>query len=233
MATQGKFIAFEGIDGSGKHTQLERLEQFFTGRGVAHLEISFPRYGSFFGRMVARYLNGEFGALAEVNPHFSALLYAGDRLEARATLEAALAEGQSILADRYVGSNLAHQTARVPAERQKEFLAWLTELEYSVYRLPREDLVIYLRVPPAEAQRLVAGKGQREYTKLTRDLQEADLAHLEAAARVYDQLARAPAWVTIECFDPAARRLRPAEEIHQEVCAAVRARFPELVREKR
>jgi dTMP kinase len=231
MGTQGKLIALEGIDGSGKHTQLERLEQFFTGRGVAHLEVSFPRYESFFGGMVARYLNGEFGALAEVNPHFSALLFAGDRLEARATLEAALAEGKCILADRYVASNLAHQAARVAPERQNDFLAWLTELEYTVYRLPREHLVIYLRVPPAEAQRLVAGKGARAYTKLTRDLQEADLAHLEAAARVYDQLARAPAWAAIECFDPAARRLRPAEEIHREVCEAVRARFPGLVGE--
>jgi len=231
MATAGKFIALEGIDGSGKRTQMELLVRLFVRGGVPHLRVSFPRYQSFFGRMVAQYLNGEFGALSEVDPHFSALLYAGDRLEAGATLEAALSQGRCILADRYVGSNLAHQTARIPVERQKEFLAWLTELEYSVYRLPKEDLVIYLRVPPAEAQRLVAAKGQREYTKLERDLQEADLEHLEAAARVYDDLASGAAWATIECFDPAVQRLRPAEEIHREVSKAILTRFPGLLPE--
>jgi dTMP kinase len=232
MAPTGKLIAVEGIDGAGKRTQIEHLTRVFTEHGIAHLRVSFPQYESFFGRMVARYLNGEFGALGEVDPHFSALLYAGDRLEARPALEAALAEGKCVLADRYIGSNLAHQTARATAEQQEEFLGWLTELEYTVYGLPRENLVIYLRVPPAEAQRLVAGKGRREYTKLARDLQEVNLAHLDAAARVYDRLASGPGWVTIDCFDERAGRLRSPEEIHREVFAAIRARFPELVREQ-
>ncbi len=48
------------------------------------MRISFPRYESSFGKLVARYLNGEFGSLETVDPHFSALLYAGDRLEAKA-----------------------------------------------------------------------------------------------------------------------------------------------------
>jgi dTMP kinase len=233
MRRRGKFIALEGIDGSGKRTQIERLERAFAQRGIAHERVSFPQYESFFGRMVARYLNGEFGALAEVDPHFSALLYAGDRLEARGALKAALAEGKWILADRYIGSNLAHQTARAATDQQEEFLRWLMELEYGVYRLPPENLVVYLRVPPAEAQRLVAEKGRREYTKLERDLQEADLMHLRAAAQIYDRLARWPTWVSIECFDDRAGRLRPAEEIHREVFAAIHARFPELARKRK
>ena len=57
--------------------------------------------------------------------------------------------------------------------------------------LPAEDFVIYLRLPVAQAHRLIGRKAARDYTELRRDLQEADIAHLEAAAQVYDDLARA------------------------------------------
>jgi dTMP kinase len=229
MPARGKFIVLEGIDGSGKRTQLDLLARAFTARGMAFSQISFPNYSGFFGKLVARFLNGEFGSLEAVDPHFSALLYAGDRLESRAAIEAALASGQTVLADRYVGSNLAHQGARVPSEKREEFLAWLRELEYGVYALPAEDLVIYLRVPVAEAHRLVAEKGARGYTNQKHDLQEADLAHLEAASQVYDELARQRNWARIECFDAAARALRSPEAIHKEILATIDARvFPAL-----
>ncbi len=224
MPARGKFIALEGIDGSGKRTQMELLANELAKRGVPHMRVSFPRYESFFGSMVAQFLNGDFGPLGTVDPHFSALLYACNRLEAKPMLEAELAAGKIVLADRYIGSNLAHQTARVPAEQREGFLAWLKKLEYEAYNLPAEDLVIYLRLPAAEAQRLVGTKGARDYTKLRRDLLEADLVHLEAASEVYDRLASEPNWAIIECFDAARHELRAPEVIHRAVIAAVDAR---------
>lgn len=225
MAPRAKFIAIEGIDGSGKRTQIERLSRALAARGVPHVQFGFPRYDSFMGRMVGQFLNGDFGALEHVDPHFSALLYAGDRLEARPKLIAALDAGQTILADRYVASNLAHQTARVSPAAREEFLAWLTKLEYEIYALPAEDLVIYLRVPAHVAHTMVAKKAARGYTQLARDIQESSVAHLEQAAQVYDALARAPNWVTVECYDEGRDRLREPEEIHREVLAAVEARL--------
>jgi dTMP kinase len=225
MPASGKFIVLEGIDGSGKHTQLEALSLAFSRRGIAFSQVSFPNYGGFFGKLVARYLNGEFGSLAAVDPHFSALLYAGDRLESKPLIETTLASGRMLLADRYVGSNLAHQGARVPREKRDEFLAWLKQVEYGVYALPAEDLVVYLRVPVPRARQLVGQKAARNYTKLRHDLHEADAAHLEAAAEVYDQLARQPNWLKIDCFDDTASMLRPPAEIHEEILAAVEARI--------
>ena len=140
MATRGKFIALEGIDGSGKRTQIDLLASGLNARGLATFRIGFPRYESFFGKLVGRYLNGEFGALDAVDPHLSALLYAGDRLEAKLEIEAALSDGKIVLADRYIGSNMAHQSERVSPEKREEFLAWLKHLEYGLYRLPVEDL---------------------------------------------------------------------------------------------
>jgi len=225
MPARGKFIVFEGIDGSGKRTQLDALARAFTQKGIAFSQIGFPNYAGFFGKLVARFLNGEFGPLAAVDPHFSALLYACDRLESKPVIEAALAAGKILIADRYVGSNLAHQGSRVPPEKRGEFLGWLKQLEYEVHALPAEDLVLYLRVPVAEAHRLVGEKGAREYTSSRHDLQEADLAHLEAASRVYDELARQPNWITIECFDAASGSLRRPAAIHEEIFAEVEARI--------
>ncbi|MGA7915696.1 MAG: hypothetical protein WCA00_10715 [Candidatus Acidiferrales bacterium] len=224
MPARGKFIVLEGIDGSGKGTQLEMLARAFASRGISFTQVSFPRYDGFFGKLVARFLNGEFGPLDAVDPHFSALLYAGDRWEARPAMETDLAAGRILLADRYIASNLAHQGARVPRDKRQEFLAWLKQLEYQVYGLPVEDLAVYLRVPAAEAQRLVGEKAQRDYTKLRRDLLESNLAHLQAASEVYDELARQSNWVQIECYDVAARALRSPEEIHKEILAAIEAR---------
>ncbi|MGH9702977.1 MAG: dTMP kinase, partial [Candidatus Acidiferrales bacterium] len=110
MPNLGKFIAIEGIDGSGKRTQLDLLDAELSRRGIAHVRVSFPRYESFFGSMVGQFLNGEFGTLDKVDPHFSALLYASDRLEAKPELMGHLQSGAVVLSDRYIGSNLAHQT---------------------------------------------------------------------------------------------------------------------------
>ena len=101
MGLRGKFIAIEGIDGSGKRTQLDLLARALESRGVDCAQFSFPRYESSFGRLVAQYLNGDFGPLTAVDAHLSALLYAGDRFESKAELEAALNAGKNVLADRY------------------------------------------------------------------------------------------------------------------------------------
>jgi dTMP kinase len=229
MTARGKLIVLEGIDGSGKSTQLDLLARAFTARGIDFTQISFPRYEGFFGKLVARFLNGDFGPLNAVDPHFSALLYAGDRLEAKPAIEADLAAGRIVLADRYVGSNLAHVGALIPPEKREEFLKWLKQLEYEIYCLPAEDLVIYLRLPAADAHRLTGKRGAREYTKLQRDLLEANLAHLQTASEVYDQLACQTNWARIECFDSAARALCPPEAIHKDILTAVEARiFPAL-----
>ncbi len=221
MTPPGKLIAIEGIDGSGKRTQVALLEKALLAGGHAVYSTGFPQYDSWFGKMVGQFLNGDFGALETVDPHFSALLYAGDRFEAKPRLEAALNQGQIVLADRYIGSNLAHQTARAAAKDRPTFIEWIEHLEYNIYNLPRETMVLYLRVPPRQAQELVARKSARSYTAVKQDLQEASLRHLEDAAAMYDQLAQRSNWATITCFDDARGAMRPQKQIAAEILAAV------------
>jgi dTMP kinase len=221
MTHRGKLIAIEGIDGSGKHTQVRLLARELESRGHQVLSTGFPQYGSWFGKMVGRFLNGEFGQLDSVDPHFAALLYAGDRFECKQPIVAALESGGVVLADRYIASNLAHQAVRSAPEKRAEFRGWIEHLEYSIYGLPREDLVLYLRLPPREAQTLVAKKSSREYTDAAHDILESDLRHLQHAADMYDTLSRSANWKTIECYDSARQMIRSPEEISAEVIAAV------------
>ena len=232
MNDRGTFIAVEGIDGSGKQTQVRLLARALESRGCQVLSTGFPQYGSWFGKMVGQFLNGELGPLSSVDPHFAALLYAGDRFECKQPIVTALESGAVVLADRYVASSLAHQAARAVPEKRAEFRAWIEHLEYNIYGLPKEDLVLYLRLPPREAQTLIAKKSARAYTDSAHDILESNIRHLQAAADMYDDLARASNWKTIECFDSTKQMIRPAAEISAEVLAAVLPSIAQQQKEK-
>src|SRR5260370_18350784 len=211
MTVPGKLIAVEGIDGSGKRTQVELLTLSLKAHGNSVFPTGFPQYDSWFGRMVGQFLNGDLGPLESLDPHFTALLYAGDRFEAKPKLESALNNGQIVLVDRYIGSNLAHQTARVPPSQRSEFLKWIEHLEYKIYGLPRETLALYLRVPPPEAQALGARKSARSYTAVKQDLLEASLSHIKEPAALYDLLSKPATWKTIYCSDPKLPQITPPQ----------------------
>jgi dTMP kinase len=223
MTIGGKLIAVEGIDGSGKQTQVRLLAEALAARGQCVFTSGFPQYDSWFGKMVGQFLNGDFGPLESVDPHFTALLYAGDRFERKQPILSALKRGEVVITDRYVASNLSHQTARAAPEERAAFRAWIEHLEYGIYGLPKEDLVLYLRVPPRASQSLVAKKAARSYTDSEYDLQESDLRHLLDAANMYDQLSGGLNWRTVECFDDAQRSMRPPNDIAAEILSVVLA----------
>ena len=228
----GTFIDVEGIDGSGKQTQVTLLARALEAHGYRVLSTGFPQYESWFGKMVGQFLNGDLGPLDTVDPHFAALLYAGDRFECKQPMIDALQAGKVVLTDRYTSSSLAHQTARTQPEKRVEFRAWIEHLEYGIYGLPKEDLIVYLRVPPHVSQTLVAKKSARAYTDSAHDILEADLRHLQDAAAMYDTLSCDPHWKTIECYDAARQTMRTPEAIASEVLSAVLACLP-AVKESR
>ncbi len=219
---RGMLIVFEGIDGAGKHTQITRLAAALAARNIPTEVISFPVYETFFGRLIERYLRGEFGPLEKVDPHFSAMLFAGDRLKQKGRILTALEAGKTVLADRYVASNLAHQGSRMAAGERGVFLEWLRKLEYGAYELPAEDLVLYLRIDPSEAQERMQ---VRRAGNTGGDLHERDTEHLAATAALYDELARGENWITIDCYEPATGHARTTDEIHGLVMAAVDVRL--------
>ena len=77
-----------------------------------------------------------------------ALLFAGDRADAAAAIRGWLAEGKSVMLDRYVYSNVAYQCAKVvdPQARRK-LRDWIVDLEYCHHAIPVPDLSLFLDVP--------------------------------------------------------------------------------------
>jgi dTMP kinase len=217
----GLLLAIEGIDGAGKGTQAARLAETAAEQGRRVASFSFPLYdGNPFSRAVADYLNGEFGTADEVHPELAALLYAGDRLHARPRIVSALRENDLVVCDRYVASNQAHQGGKLTGEARRRLLAWLEEVEYGEFALPRPQLVILLDAPVALARRLVGRKAARGYTTLEADIHEADAVHSSATREVYLELAERDGWRVVSTAgdDGAARDV---DDIAAEIWTAV------------
>lgn len=212
-----RLIALEGIDGSGKGTQAARLHAELTQRGRSCQLWSFPRYQhSRFGKQIGDFLNGRFGALDQVHPTLASLLFAGDRLEARPQLLDSLQSHDVVICDRYVPSNIAHQSAKAQGEQRAELIRWIEFVEYELFALPRTDLVLWLDMPVPEAQRLIAFKSKRAYTDAAADLHEANPQYLNDVRTVYTHLAETnPAWIRVPCV--VQERLRTADEIGEEI----------------
>jgi dTMP kinase len=198
---KGKFIVIEGSDGSGKKTQTDILIKKLKEKGIKTSYFDFPQYEStFFGKMVARYLNGEFGEADEVSPYFASLLYAGDRFETKDKIKKDLADGKIVISNRYTESNLGFQTAKIRDQSKKQnFIKWTRELENKVLKIPEADLVIYLYLPFLLAQTLVDKKEKRGYTELKRDIHEKNNDFLLRVENQYLNLAKNPKWRLIDC----------------------------------
>jgi dTMP kinase len=215
----GLLLAIEGIDGAGKGTQAARLAETARASGRSVASFSFPLYDDNpFSRAVADYLNGEFGSADDVHPELAALLYAGDRFHARPSLVAALAENDLVVCDRYVGSNMAHQGAKLDGDARRRLLDWLDEVEFGEFALPRPDLVVLLDAPVALARELVGRKATRGYTTLEADIHEADAAHSGATRDVYLELAARYGWRVVETAD--GDRVRGVDDVAADVWAA-------------
>jgi len=200
--SQGKFIVIDGSDGSGKKTQADLLTRRLQKEGREVSLYDFPDYESFFGLMIGRYLNGEFGEADEVNPYLASLLYAGDRWQVSQRIKNDLAEGKIVIANRYIQSNMAYQSAKFKTDKDKnKYLDWLSQLEFQIYEITKPDIVIYLYVPYMISQQLVDKKSKRSYTDLKRDIHEKDADFLARVEKSYLDLAEKNSeWRKVDCI---------------------------------
>src|SRR3990172_749555 len=162
---QGKLIVITGIDGSGKTVQTKLIYARLLREKYAVVTTDFPQYGkTFFAEMVIKYLKGEYGSADSVSPYLAALLYAGDRWEAKEQINNWLREGRIIISNRYVCDNMAHQGGKIHAPEEKDkFIQWLDKLEHHIFGIPRPDLNILLHVPVEIAYKLIEKKAPRTY----------------------------------------------------------------------
>lgn len=220
------------MDGSGKATQSRLLADRLRGRGLRVGTLSFPAYGSPGAAFVERYLHGELGDPATIDPYVAASFYALDRFASRDRILRTLAEHDVTVSDRYAVSNFIHRG--VPfleagdTEGLARFYAWLSEFEFDRAQVPRPDLVVFLSLSIGSIALLLERKS-REFRAHTNglDLMERDLAHQAAALRIGREILPGyfPNYIVVECEDEAGTLLGP-EAVAERVWEAVRDHVP-------
>jgi dTMP kinase len=104
----GPFITFEGIDGSGKSTQLRLLVRELNRRGLSIVTTREPGGTSLGSRIRTLLLDTN----DHVDPLAELLLYAADRAQhVRTMIRPALAAGRMVISDRYADATIAYQGA--------------------------------------------------------------------------------------------------------------------------
>jgi dTMP kinase len=183
-------IAIEGVDGAGKRTLSEGLRKAFEHAGKSVAALAFPRYGqSVTADIAAEALHGEHGDLAS-SVYAMAMLFALDRAGAVGEIEALGGDHDVVILDRYVASNAAYSAARMHQDSAGEVVAWVLELEYHRFRLPRPDWQVLLDVSPGLAGQRARSRADIEPGR-ARDAYERDDELQQRTGAVYAGLAAA------------------------------------------
>ena len=136
---KGRLLAFEGIDGSGKSTQLMLLAERLKREGVPVYTTMEPTASSI-GAMIRQVLTGRI----KMDPKVIAALFVADRLDhllndvdgIRMKVEA----GTTVLTDRYYFSSYAYQSVDMPMD-------WVIQANALSAQLLRPTLTVFLDVP--------------------------------------------------------------------------------------
>ena len=208
-APAGRFIAFEGGEGSGKTTQARLIAIWLRELGYDVVTTHEPGATKIGMRLRALLLDTSHTGMS---PRAEALMYAADRAEHVASVIApALDRGAIVITDRYVDSSLAYQGAgrNLPVEEIARFNRWATG-----GRIP--DLTILLDMDP------VAGLNRRTRSA---DRLEAEPAEFHLRVRAgFLELARAePGRYLV--LDAA----RPPGEVTKDIQDRIRGMLPDPV----
>ncbi len=223
---KGKFIVFDGTDGSGKATQVALLAKRLKREGRKVAVLDFPEYyKNFFGGFIGHCLSEQYYNWTNIHPKIAAIAYAADRWESSEKVRKLLAEGYIVLSNRYMSANQIHQGGKIKnAAKRAAFIKWLDKMEYGTFKIPRPDKIFYLSVPIPTILRLIKerdGKKRRAYTGKKKDIVEGDINYLTNSQKTAEWLAeREKNWIKIDCTE--GNKLFSQESIHQKIYAKIK-----------
>jgi dTMP kinase len=184
MTKEGKLISLEGIDGSGKGTQSNKIKEYLESKGINVSIYHFPRYETLVGKQIARYLQGEFGDKDHVPHELVCIAYATDRFAAAKEIYMSLAKGEWVICDRYTYSNL-FTAAKMPESEWEFFIDWIEHMEFNNLGVIKPDFNFYLYVDPQISIKRIQQRGLRDYQDGKKDIHESDPELLISTAKCY------------------------------------------------
>lgn len=176
---KGKFIAMEGIDGSGKSTQIGRLLQRLAGGGVRCRATREPSDGPV-GGLIRQILTGR----TQADPRVLAALFTADRIDHLVNdvdgLEKQIGEGVTIVTDRYYFSSYAYQGADVGMD-------WVIGANELSANILRPTVTLFLDVPVETVlERIRKGRSHVELFEKEERLRRTRALYFEAFERLKD-----------------------------------------------
>jgi len=204
-AWKGRFIVFEGIDGSGTTTQATLAAAALRADGFRVLQTREPSDRPI-GTLIRQALQGRIGLPGSDQPlteETLALLFAADRLDhLEAEILPALRPGQLVICERYLLSSLAYQGAACSID-------WVEQINAGAI-IP--DLTIFLEVKPADASCRRAARGS------TRELFEGDERQRRVSRQYRAAIARLAKRERILVLDGG----KPVDQVAAEAQKAIR-----------
>ncbi|MBR5514727.1 MAG: dTMP kinase [Clostridia bacterium] len=153
MINENAFIVFEGIDGSGKSTQIKMLAAALSEQGMSVEVTAEPSNGDI-GKLLRSYLKKE----KVTDNRAIAPLFAADRIDhitAKGGILDLLNRKNTVLCDRYYLSSYAYQAIDCDMD-------WVIELNREAQRLAKPDLHIFLDLPCEISMERVKNRGETE-----------------------------------------------------------------------
>ena len=205
---RGKFIALEGIDGSGKSTQIGRLVRRLTERGINCRATREPT-GRPVGALIRQALTGQ----TPLDPRVIAALYAADRIDHLVNGEdgliALVEQGITVVTDRYYFSSYAYHSVDMDMD-------WVIGTNSVSAELLRPTLTVFLDVPVELAlERIRRGRDHIELFEKEERLRQTRAMYFKAFERLKET-------ETVAVVDGG----RPEDEVAERVWAAVSPYFP-------
>lgn len=229
---KGTFFVLEGMDGSGKATQTKLLVSALQKKGYQVRKIDFPQYGKASAGLIENYLKGLYGSSKDVGPYRASIFYACDRYDLSFQIRQWLAEGKIVIADRYLASNVGHQGGKLISNKNAwgAYIAWLHDLEYRIFQIPKPDYTLILKISPQLSMRnsnkiTDAEKQKKRAAYLgdhkKQDIHEADKKHLADTLKSYLAISKKypREYKLVECEQGG--EFLPVEVIHKKVLSLV------------
>lgn len=208
---KGKIIVFEGLDGCGKTTQVEKFKKYLEQNNIKYRFIKFPVYNNNVATPIKEYLNGSLNADAYQVSAF----YATDRLYSYLTdWKKDYEEGMLILMDRYTYSNAIFQSARFEKFiGAQSYIKWLENYEFNILNLPKPDVTIFLDIDPNTSQLLMSERYNGDESK--KDVHEKDMLFQKRCRGFAHILANEHKWNVVRVDN--CGHMRTVEDISNEI----------------
>lgn len=200
---QGRLIVFEGIDGAGKTTQINLLEQHLRKSGKQVYRTAEPTES-----VTGGLLRDALGGVTRRSACELAALFTLDRIFHNVNpvngIGKLLAQGVDVLCDRYYYSSLAYQGSETDAE-------WVRSMNLCCPEIRRPDLCIFLDLTPEQSmERILHGR-------VTQEIYETEERLVAVRNQFYRVIESLKGRDRIAIVNAA----RPIEEIHAEICKLV------------